>query len=488
MEPLRPNSPHSSPFAQRSRPNPGNAPMPNSSMQPTIPELDLRELEYLDPDSHLSCPICHVPFIDPVSVDCGHYFCAECLARYWETAHMPGGRRPCPTCRSNVTSSGCAPRLIVNMCDDVQVKCPVQGCGQIMTRSTLGSRMVSYCPEQLIECPRSDCKGKTKRKHFLQGQCRHRTHLECECGDLVSLDVLEGHRRLGCSLRVSTCLHRQWPVGLPDAETHSCEPGKHCPGKDFGCDVFLNADSLEEHLKTCTIAKMAPHLKAHVTSCLAPLQDELLRSRQRVQGLEEGIDKMLEAIDSTMQEYKKSHPSDSARSITSQAQSNSVPAATSDRSISSASSSSNTRAPVTESAEHQHLLALHANLRKIVEQLDMNFIQLSRRVGEVDARNSMLTMNEIVRLKEELTVTNNGLFSTRAQVQWLLSRERTGQRPGIRGTDPPPPASQSRTPPPDETTAGANGSGAGNSRPLHAPPTLGRTRTRSGGSQDRVKL
>lgn len=423
---MRPASTHSPLPPQSPGPNADDVPIPDRSMQPTAVGLDLRDLEYLDPESHLSCPICHIPFVDPVSVNCGHDFCAECLARYWKTSQRPGDRKPCPACRSTVTSTRCAPRLIVNMCNDVNVKCPSKACGQVVTRGNLQSHMVLYCPEQVVKCPNDECKEKTKRKHFLPGLCRHDTHAECECGDLVLLGGLEMHREIQCSLTRSKRVHCQQPVGSAD-ERHSCELNKHCQGKDFGCDVFLQPSALEEHAKSCTMAKMAPHLRAHVANSLAPLQKELLHSQKRVKGLEEGIDKLLKAIEIAIEDSFYSRP-EPWLDIYPHADPTSNPPTTPDQPPSPTSSTSTSPASPSESAEHRHLLALHENLRNTVLDLSIDLTRLTRDVEQVDARNSMLTMNETLRLKEELSLMNNGLYSTRTQVQWLLNRERlTGQ-------------------------------------------------------------
>ncbi|XP_072115476.1 zinc-binding protein A33-like [Mobula birostris] len=41
------------------------------------------------------CPICLDFFTDPVSLECGHYFCRSCITRCWEKAE----RNSCPECR-----------------------------------------------------------------------------------------------------------------------------------------------------------------------------------------------------------------------------------------------------------------------------------------------------------------------------------------------------------------------------------------------------
>lgn len=492
MRPVRSTSTHS----LLSIPSPKSrfdALVPHRSMQPTNVDIDLRDLDYLEPDSHLSCPICHIPFIDPVSIDCGHFFCAECLTRYWKTTPRPGDRKPCPACRSTVRSSKSGPRLIINMCNDVKVTCPTKGCGKTVTRGALESHMVFYCPEQFVECPAPECNQTIKRKHFLEGQCRHNTHIECECGELVLEEALEQHKAVDCPFRAE-CSHCLLPLSSSDHDSHIlCDLKKHCPGEEFGCEMLLDSSALEEHVKMCTMAKMTPHLKAHVANCLAPLQAELLWSQQRLKGLEEGIDKLFDAIvakpDARIREPKMPRQDETGLNTASPANSstNTIPLPDQPSSSSNPSSLAHLSATA-ESAEHRHLLALHENLRNTVDELSVNLNQLTRTVEEVDARNSMLTMNETLRLKEELTMTNNGLFSTRTQVQWLLNRERAGlQQPGISNRAMAPSVSHTQTTSNDEIASVSNGSSEGTSPGSSgAGPVPVRRTSRS--SQDRVKL
>jgi zinc finger of C3HC4-type, RING len=346
-------------------------PIPDQSMQPTIADLDLQDLDYSEPDSHLCCPICQVPFVDPVSVDCGHYFCAGCLARYWKTTLRPGHRKPCPACRTKVNSIKCAPRLIVNMCNDVEVKCPLQACGKAVARGNLESHMLLYCPERLSMCPDSKCTKQTKRKHLLRGICRHETHRECECGELVPLKDSDTHREFQCSLN-----------------SNSCEYKMPCPGQDFGCEVLLDPPALEAHTKTCPIAKMAPHLQAHTSNRLAPLQKQLQHSQQRVQGLQEGIDRILQTIETT--------------------------SSTTNISIASPTPS----APISTHEDAEHI---HSTLTSVTNALN-------RLMTQLDAHATEIIANETHRLTEELALISNGLNVTRVQVQWLLNRDRAASQ------------------------------------------------------------
>ncbi|KZF19344.1 hypothetical protein L228DRAFT_41840 [Xylona heveae TC161] len=69
--------------------------------------------------------------------------------------------------------------------------------------------------------------------------------------------------------------------------------------------------------------------------------------------------------------------------------------------------------PPFNSAIH-HLLSLHESLRQEVDRV-------SAAVSELDARSSMMIMNESLRNKEDITHTNAALNSMRMQLHWLLS-------------------------------------------------------------------
>lgn len=54
----------------------------------------------LDPKT-FSCLLCQDLLKDPVSTNCGHSFCKECLHHYWDTDQELSGYR-CPQCRRNL--------------------------------------------------------------------------------------------------------------------------------------------------------------------------------------------------------------------------------------------------------------------------------------------------------------------------------------------------------------------------------------------------
>lgn len=79
-----------------------------------------------------------------------------------------------------------------------------------------------------------------------------------------------------------------------------------------------------------------------------------------------------------------------------------------------------------DSATH-HLLSLHESLR---EELD----RVCSAVAELDARSSLMIMNESLRLKEDMAHTNAVIGSMRMQLQWLTSARLQSQPRPLIGT------------------------------------------------------
>jgi hypothetical protein len=78
------------------------------------------------------------------------------------------------------------------------------------------------------------------------------------------------------------------------------------------------------------------------------------------------------------------------------------------------------------STANSYLLSLHESLRGQVDQL-------SHAINDLDARASMAIMNECLRIKEDMALTNAAVNSVRMQVQWLMNpRLHQGLRGGIR--------------------------------------------------------
>ncbi|KIM34086.1 hypothetical protein M408DRAFT_325602 [Serendipita vermifera MAFF 305830] len=67
------------------------------------------------------CGICYEPFEEPVSVPCGHVFCAGCLAKTFEG--LDTYEVPCPTCRLVFPSINIDPHLVPKKLRDYVTPC-----------------------------------------------------------------------------------------------------------------------------------------------------------------------------------------------------------------------------------------------------------------------------------------------------------------------------------------------------------------------------
>lgn len=138
--------------------------------------VDLRELDYVSEfDSHIMCPICRCPFIQPLRLQCDHVFCQSCLHmayKNWTSGAI------CPTCRSDTYDEyEEVPRLITHMCDEVLVKCPFarEGCKEVSARGCVQIHVDKYCLYRPMKCPLRSCRKTTPRKklHISGRKCLH---------------------------------------------------------------------------------------------------------------------------------------------------------------------------------------------------------------------------------------------------------------------------------------------------------------------------
>jgi hypothetical protein len=152
--------------------------------------VDLRALEYVSSyDDHLMCAICHCPFIRPVRLECDHVFCQKCLNSAITTFAAGPDDFTCPTCRSPTRDVYLnVPRLLINMCDDVRVKCPFssEGCKEIVPRGHVQAHVDKYCGYRLMDCPDTLCDKKTRKKDLSpDSKCMHELHQCSRCEEEV---------------------------------------------------------------------------------------------------------------------------------------------------------------------------------------------------------------------------------------------------------------------------------------------------------------
>lgn len=278
-------------------------------------------------------------------------------------------------------------------------------------------------------------------------QCIHDSHIECECGMVIELGRGEWlrHKDEDCPTTTVACEKCGERVPAHDyqiaSQTHKCDPERsksNCPGAEFGCRDNFEPDELEGHVASCPIARLAPHLSRQ-TRLINTLSNQVNQSKTRNEILESGLERIDQLLstqvqpqldriqlfqqdhDHDVEEIERDHiPSAAAvhhRDLL-------LPAHIRDLTPSPTLSYAHINQTPHAPSSHNHLLALHESLRQNVSNLENDVTNMQNSMNELDARTSMALMNETLRLKEELAHVNAALFSTRAQVQWLLNRER----------------------------------------------------------------
>ncbi|KAJ5102050.1 Zinc finger RING-type [Penicillium alfredii] len=384
--------------------------------------VDLRALDCVSEyDFHLMCPICHCPFVQPMRLQCDHVFCQECLSSAITTSRLADSDEfPCPSCRnptSDVSTS--VPRLLINMCDDIQVRCPftVQGCQEIVPRGHVQSHVDKYCGYRLVPCPDGSCNKTTRKKDLHPDErCMHGLRQCSHCEEDIMEQDYEEHDRELCPSLEATCVDCETVVLHRDLKKHTetCpEVVSPCAASKYGCSIKVRRAEIATHEQHCPLIAMSPYFKAQNTR-LDSLELTIRHLQQRNEIFEDGLANIRSTLVESARVGVTDRTSGRAAIDSEQARTEDSPEEFADRS-SSVSSNATT-----------YLLSLHESLRDEVGQL-------SHAITDLDARASMAIMNESLRIKEDMAHTNAAVNSVRMQVQWLMNpRLHHGTRAGFR--------------------------------------------------------
>ncbi|KAJ5194970.1 Zinc finger RING-type [Penicillium cinerascens] len=382
--------------------------------------VDLRALDFVSSyDSHLMCPICHCPFVEPVRLQCDHVFCYKCLQsaitifRSADTDEFP-----CPSCRtptSRVSTS--VPRLLINMCDEIQVQCPLQaeGCAEVLPRGHVQSHVDKYCGYRLVPCPDDSCE-KTIRKKDLQSEerCLHGYFRCSRCEEDVMEKDYEEHDEELCPSLETSCVDCGTTLPQRELKKHvdTCpDVVSPCSASKYGCPVKIRRADSAIHEQICPLVSMGPYFEAQNTR-LNSLELTMRHLQQRNEIFEDGMANIRTTL---LESARAGRGSNRRRSLT---EDDMNPTRSEDDE--SAERSSN----VFSSNATTYLLSLHESLREEVNQV-------SHALTDLDARASMTIMNECLRIKEDMAHTNAAVNSVRLQVQWLMNpRLHNGARTG----------------------------------------------------------
>ena len=287
------------------------------------------------------------------------------------------------------------PKILDRMLDDMMVRCPLkdEGCNVQIQRCEVQQHIDKMCAHLEVECPAEDCMLSIPRKDAEEQRCLHgMVHCE-DCYKLFMERDLECHRSLHCEASRTSC---------PDCKTHVLlrDIGDHvdrcpdaifpCTAAEYGCDFIARRAALDQHSRTCALAKLVPFLQK---------QNEQLHTHEAALKSLRHRNSILETSFSSFQE-------------TLSASANMVDAP-------SASASASDAGPFDSTAHH--LLCVQESLREEVSRVQAA-------LSEVDARTTMSVMNESLRVKEDISHMNAAIGSMRLQLHWLVSARLQNQQ------------------------------------------------------------
>lgn len=456
----------------------------NSSRKATWnPPVDFHLLDYVsDYDSNLMCPICHSPLVDPVVLqECDHCFCRDCLRQTWNTSEYTPGipKGNCPTCRTACKLMGRGPvsRILVNILDDLVVKCPKheEGCKAEIKRSEVQDHVNNYCAYTWVECPGQGCELPVRRKDG--NECMHFGVTCIDCRQTTHMANLETHWSSECPDRKVTCDLCKSAVFYREISMHAKETCPAitipCTGASYGCPFRAKRGAINQHTKQCIFASFAPFFDGQKKR-VAELEEQQTLMMRKLQVLEGGfksIDKILQSSDETLEPQRHLQSQRSSTAVidddglsdplhvgSAQTETEISPndfydplswPLTDNMSQTPSTAPLETRMHGTlpfmssiDTATHQpvspfnhnahsvpvsgsgtepasltpytHLLSLHESLRDEVSRV-------SGALTDLEGRHSMMILNENLRLKEELAYLGGQVGGLGRQVGWLTS-------------------------------------------------------------------
>lgn len=359
--------------------------------------FDLYALVYVsDPDPSLQCPICHDPLVDPVTTPCDHTFCYRCLRR--SIASSPSGTT-CPIDREPLSWLDCfsAARLVSTQLNNLVVRCPyhARGCGRELSREAVERHATTECRYRDYSCPDTGCNSRVayKPKH---DACPHKEMKSCpHCDTRIQEAELDAHY-LACSGAKTRCLGCWQLLCRPQMEAHrelECDGIEvPCPHQDVGCSVRAMRGEMSCHARMCAFHPDTP------SGVVIRAQRDLIQSYGD--------------MGSQLRDIK-------ARQ------------AESDRRIDELTV--NRRRMGSDSI---------VNDNRTMQDLDAGFEEVHQNLTQLEARQSMWTLNQVMPIREEVTELRNNINMIRMHVNWLLNRSReegriraannTGSSSGIR--------------------------------------------------------
>ena len=289
-----------------------------------------------------------------------------------------------------------APKIVFNLVNELLVHCPreVNGCSKVVQRYLLPYHLKDECEYDTVECGYQGCLIPVNRREWYDFDCSEPQQEEEEGMDVnheentipkyhLSHDPDQSKNREN---EDDMERHGNEFIGEDGDEMVVCEFSK------YGCRYTCAQSQMESHKEECVFAKLEPTI-ATFTRRLDTLTLETHHLRT--------------VVGSKDQQNDTSQPSSSFSSSSS----SSSAAAAASASAASAASASAAAAAASNPLANPVLCAELDNLNSRIEQIEIN--------------NSMLYLNEMLRMKEEMHGLRGAVATLRYQVGWLMGERRS---------------------------------------------------------------
>jgi hypothetical protein len=344
--------------------------------------FDMYSLVYVEePDTNLLCPICHDPLVDPVTTPCDHTFCYRCIRRAFATS---SAGTICPIDREPLGWLECASaaRLIRTQLNSLEVKCPfhIRGCAKEMKRDVVEVHATTECEYRHFSCPDIGCDKKV-RYRSKDDICLHHD-MQCIHCDATILKAEREPHRLSCpksKTRCATCWHLVYRNELDHHTETECEGMEvGCTYQDLGCPVRIMRGQVRLHTAECpfhpdTASGIVIRSQREVIQSYGDVSNQL----REMQAQQNERDRRIEQLEGMTLTRTRREGGDGAFSD-----------------------------------------------ERTMKDLDAGFEEIHQNLTQLEARQSMWTLNQVMLIREEVTELRNNINMIRMHVNWLLNRSR----------------------------------------------------------------
>ncbi|KOS21894.1 TNF receptor-associated factor 6 [Escovopsis weberi] len=375
--------------------------------------FDLYSLTYVsDADVNLLCPICHDPLVDPITTPCDHTFCYRCIRR--SIASSPSGTM-CPIDREPLVWTHCfsAARLIRTQLNSLVVKCPysARGCHLELRREAVEQHAKNECRFRMYTCPGAGCSKKIRYKPT-DDKCRHEQDNCLHCFAVIEDAEREFHLLScpGSKTRCQTC----WQLVVRDSlDLHyelECDGVEvSCHYSDAGCNVRVMRGHLDMHHAACAFHPDTP------TGAIIRTQRDLIQSYGD--------------MGSQLREIF-------ARQDEANGRLDAIVAALAYRGIDSGDIGGGGPGGGAGVLLGPDGAPREGGGARPISDLDAGFEEVHQNLTQLEARQSMWTLNQVMPIREEVAELRNNMNMLRMHVNWLLTRSRDEDRMRAATTNP----------------------------------------------------